>query len=143
MKAIAFIYHITNYASKGDYSQYHRIIAVVIVKKTFKDQDKPDLGPPSYIQNLNKFLLKAFNRLSHNREVSGPLVVGFLVNLPDYYTPDVLIKSINIFVLKNKFQLLIFGQKTLILPIMLYMSTVAKYHLILCLSIIPIDACVF
>ena len=53
-------------------------MAAAIVRKAFDDRDKPGPGPPSYTPTLDKFSLKAFNRLSHDREVSGPLVVGFL-----------------------------------------------------------------
>ena len=59
---------------------------------------------------LDKFLLKAFNRLSYNREVSRLLVAGFLLDLPDHYTPNAPIKLINLFVLKTKFPLLISRQ---------------------------------
>lgn len=50
-------------------------MALVIVKLTFKNRDKSGPGPLSYTSNLDKFLLKAFNRLSHNYEVSELLVV--------------------------------------------------------------------
>lgn len=85
-------------------------MVVAIVRKAFEDRDKPSPGPPSYTPNLDKFLLKTFNRLSHNYEVSGPLVAGFLSDLLDHYTPDASIKSINFSVLKNKFLLLISKQ---------------------------------
>ena len=58
---------------------------------------------------LDKFLLKAFNKLSHNREVSRSLVVGFLLDLPNHYILNALVKLINISILKTKFLLLIFG----------------------------------
>lgn len=59
---------------------------------------------------LDKFLLKAFNRLSHDCEVSRPLVAGFLLDLLDYYTPNTSDKLINLFILKAKFLLLISRQ---------------------------------
>lgn len=85
-------------------------MAVAIIRKALEDQDKPGSGPPSYIPNLDKFLLKAFNRLSHNREVSGLWIAEYLLDLPDQYISDVSIKLMNISVLKNKFRLLISGQ---------------------------------
>ena len=81
-------------------------MATATVKKVFENQDNPGPWPLSYTPNLDKFLLKAFNWLSHNYEVSRRLVVGFLLDLPDYYTLNVPVKSINISVLKNKFLLL-------------------------------------
>ena len=85
-------------------------MAIAIIRKAFEDQDKANPGPLSYTPNLDKFSLKAFNRLSHNRKISRPMVAGFLLDLPDHYTPNTPIKSINISVLKNKFLLLISRQ---------------------------------
>ena len=110
LKTLALVHYITNYATKGDCSQYQRIMAAAIVRKAFEDRDKPGPGLPSYLPTLDKFLLKVFNKLLHNREVSGPLVAGFLLDLPDHYTPNAPIKSMNLFVLKIKFLLLISRQ---------------------------------
>ena len=107
VKPLVLVYYITNYAMKRDYSQYQRIIAIAIVRKTFEDRDKPGPRPPFYTPNLDKFLLKVFNRLSYNCKVCGSLVVGFLLDLSNHYTPNTSVKSINIFVLKDKFLLLI------------------------------------
>lgn len=83
---------------------------IVIVRKAFKNWDKPDLGPLVYYSNLYKFLLKVFNRLLYNYEVSRLLVVRFLLDLLDYYTFNTFIKLINISMLKIKFLLLISKQ---------------------------------
>ena len=82
-------------------------MAVAIIRKAFKNQDKPGPKPLFYTSNLDKFLLKAFNKLSYNYKVSGPLVVRFLLDLP---TSNASVKSINISVLRDKFSLLISGQ---------------------------------
>lgn len=85
-------------------------MVAIIVRKVFEDQDKPGSGPLSYMSTLDKYLLKAFNRLINNYKISRPLVVSFLLNLPDYYTFNSPVKLINIFMLKTKFLLLIFWQ---------------------------------
>lgn len=85
-------------------------MATAIVRKVFEDQDKPGPGLPFYISNLDKLLLKVFNKLLHNCEVSRLLVARFSLDLPDHYTPDAPVKLINIFVLKEKFLLLISKQ---------------------------------
>lgn len=59
---------------------------------------------------LNKFLLKVFNRLSHDCKVNRPLIARFLLDLPDYYTPNTPDKLINLFILKAKFPSLISRQ---------------------------------
>ena len=100
MKAFVPIYYITNYATKQDYSQYQRIMAIAIVKKLFEEQDKPGLESLSYTPTLDKCLLKSFNRLSHNCEVSRPSVARFLLDLSNHYTPNAPMKSNNISMLK-------------------------------------------
>ena len=70
MKTLIFVYYITNYITKKDCSQYQRIMALAIVKKVFEDQDKSGPGLLSYTLNLDKFLLKAFNKLSHNYKIN-------------------------------------------------------------------------
>lgn len=85
-------------------------MSVAIVKKAFEDRNKSDSRLPFYTPNLDKILLKAFNRLSYNCEVSRPLVARFLLNLLHHYTPNTPIKSISISVLKDRFLLLISRQ---------------------------------
>lgn len=48
--------------------------------------------------------------MSHNREVSGPLVASFLLDLLDHYSPKAVVKTINITLLKSKFLLILSGQ---------------------------------
>lgn len=62
IKALELIYCIINYATKGDYSQYQRVIAAAIVKKTFDDYNK-DLTSTlaNYKPTLDNFALKSFN----------------------------------------------------------------------------------
>lgn len=85
-------------------------MAAAIVKKVFKDQNKLGSKPLSYMPTLVKFLLKAFNSLLHNCEVNKLLVAAFLLDLPNHYTSNALVKSINLSILKTKFPLLIFKQ---------------------------------
>ena len=107
VKVLTLVYYITNYATKEDYSQYQTIIAATIIKKAFEDRDKSGSGLPFYMSTLDKFLLKLFNKLFHNCEISGPLVAGFLLDLSNHYTFNIPVKLINISMLKTKFSLLI------------------------------------
>lgn len=77
-------------------SQYQKFRAAIIIKKVFEDQDKPRPEKPFYTSTLNKFLVKAFNKLLLDFEVSRLLVARFLLDLLDYYIFDALVKSINI-----------------------------------------------
>lgn len=97
IKVLAFIIYITNYATKSDYSQYQRVMVIAIVRKAFNNYDYKIMTDPSnYTPTLNKFLLKVFNQLSHNREINRPLVVSYLLNLLNYYYLKTIVKIINI-----------------------------------------------
>ncbi len=91
---MALIHYITNYATKGDCNQYQRVMAATIVRKAFDNHDNNiATGPSNYTLTLDKFALKAFNRLSHDREISGPLVASYLLNLLDHYSPKAIVKA--------------------------------------------------
>ncbi len=111
IKALALIHYITNYATKGDCCQYQRVMVAAIVRKAFDDHDNNiTTGPSNYTPTLDKFALKAFNRLSHDREISRPLVASYLLNLSDHYSPKAIMKTINIALLQAKFSLILNGQ---------------------------------
>ena len=48
--------------------------------------------------------------MSYNRKISGPLVTSYLFDLLDYYSPKIIVKSINMNFLKIKFPLILNGQ---------------------------------
>ena len=60
IKVLAFIHYITNYATKANCSQYQRVMATVMVRKTFENLDIKS-GPDNIPLRLNKFVLNAFN----------------------------------------------------------------------------------
>ncbi len=94
---LVLIYYITNYATKGDCSQYQRIIGAAFVKKAYDDMQLS----ANVITNLppDKFAFRAFNRLVYDREISGLLVASYLLRLPDHYTLLDNIKFINLAIL--------------------------------------------
>lgn len=49
IKALALIHYIIKYATKGDCSQYQRVMAAAIVKKAFDDHDKDSTSTPPII----------------------------------------------------------------------------------------------
>lgn len=55
----------------------------------------------------DKFVLKIFNQLLYNWEVSEPLVTCFLLSLLNHYFPTMIMKTINIALLKIKFELIL------------------------------------
>lgn len=62
IKALTYIYYITNYAIKSNYSKYQKVMAVAILRKTFGNYNNNLITDPSnYTPTLDKFALKAFN----------------------------------------------------------------------------------
>lgn len=47
--------------------------------------------------------------LLHNWKVSGLLIASFLLSLPNHYSSIVVVKTINITLLKTKFELILSG----------------------------------
>ncbi len=67
MKVLAIIYYITNYATKGDCSQYQRIMSAAIVLKAYEDAQTKAMATTTPVRyaDLNKFALQTFNRLTY------------------------------------------------------------------------------
>lgn len=86
MKALAIIYYITNYVTKGDCNQYQRIMSAAIVWKAYKDVQAKATATTTPVRytGFDKFALRTFNRLAYKREISGFLVVSCLLGLPDH-----------------------------------------------------------
>ncbi len=86
-------------------------MVAAIVRKAFDNHDNNIATDPSnYIPTFDKFALKAFNWLSHDWEIRGPLVGSYLLNLPDHYSSKAIVKTINIALLQVKFLLILNGQ---------------------------------
>ncbi len=86
-------------------------MATAIVRKVFDDHEKDSTNSPAnYTPSFNKFTLKAFNQLSHDREIIGPLVASYLLDLPDNNFLKVNMKTINIAFLQAKFSLILNSQ---------------------------------
>ena len=84
-------------------------MAVAMIRKAFKDHNTR-LGITDILQGLDKFALKAFNQLLHNQKVSRPLVASFLLSFPNQYSLIAAVVTINIALLKTKFELILGGQ---------------------------------
>lgn len=97
----------TNYATKGDCSQYQRVMSAAFVRKAYEEAvDKRLVNAPTgavRVLDIDKFALRAFNRLAYDREISGPLIANTLLDLPEFYTPHKTIRRVNLQALRRKF----------------------------------------
>ena len=88
--ATAAVYYMMNYVMKYNVSQYQLILAAAMLKcmieaaKTVSDLSERQLRIRH--QDMNKFVLQAFNCLSENCKISGSQAASCLLDLSDYYT---------------------------------------------------------
>ena len=83
-------------------------MTIIIIKKMVKNYDKNIIFTfTNYILILNIFILKLLNQLSHNKKVNRLLITNFLFDLLDHYFLNIIIKIINITLLKTKFLLIL------------------------------------
>ena len=121
IKALALVRYITNYATKKDCDQYQRVLAFAIARKSLEktlQRPKPltkgnseEVAPnqTSTLGDHDKFALRAFNWISHEREISSPLAANILLKLPEYYTPgNMTLKKISTDSIRHKFQAIVF-----------------------------------
>jgi len=58
-------------------------------------------------KGMMNFSLRVFNRMSHDKEVSGVQVASSLLQLPAYYTPRTELHRINLYYLRRRLHALI------------------------------------
>ena len=110
MKALAIIHYITNYATKGNCSQYQRIMSTAIIQKVYKNAYTKAMVTTILIRyaDLDKFALQTFNRLAYKQEVSGLLAALCLLGLLDYYSHDFKLRHIYLNLIYHYFISIIF-----------------------------------
>jgi hypothetical protein len=86
-KALAFIYYITNYATKADVSPYQILVKAALIA------DARKIAPSNTTSNSednhqtpqdSKFLLRLYNALANDQEISGVQVASTLLDFPSY-----------------------------------------------------------
>ena len=100
--ALALIYYIINYSTKTDCTQYQPIIGAAFVKKAYNDIQLLSTNVITYVAP-DKFALRAFNHLAYNQEINDPLVISYLLGLPNYYTLLDNVKYINLTLVQKRF----------------------------------------
>jgi len=104
--AFSAAYYMTNYATKHDVSQYQLILTAAILKRALEDArsvtDPSEAQLRIRRQDMDKFALRAFNRLSSDREISGPQAASNLLGLPDFYMLPTTIRRLNLRNLRHR-----------------------------------------
>ena len=104
-KALALLYYIMNYATKDEASTYQMVMTAAMMRKTLEQAEQA--SNPSNAEKITlekgmmNFSLRVFNRMSHDKEVSGVQVASSLLQLPAYYTPRTELHRINLYYLRR------------------------------------------
>jgi Helitron helicase-like domain at N-terminus/PIF1-like helicase len=106
-KALALLYYITNYATKDEASTYQMVMNAAMIRKSLDQQNEQNTERTALDKARRNFCLRVFNRMSHDKEVSGVQVASCLLQLPTYYTPRTELHRINLYHLRRRLRSLI------------------------------------
>lgn len=59
---------------------------------------------------IDKFVLYAFNHLTYDQKINGLLALNIFFGLLKYYTPNISIKKVNLWVFRKRFSSIIFDR---------------------------------
>jgi hypothetical protein len=103
-KCLALVYYLTNYATKDDVSPHQMILKAALLKESAEKAriTATHESEPRYREaNPAKFLLRSFNALAADREVSGVQIASSLLQLPSHYTHDDNFVTVNLWWLRK------------------------------------------
>ncbi|KAJ5761308.1 hypothetical protein N7520_008464 [Penicillium odoratum] len=104
-KSLSLIYYITNYTTKDDVSPWQIVAKAALLKQRIDRAHATESPTTTDLrlrqQGLDKFALRCFNTLAHDREISGVQVASILLNLPTYYTVSYNFNRINLWWLRR------------------------------------------
>ena len=99
------MYYLTNYAAKDDIKPHQMILKAALVKEAIEKAKATSEPSPQQLRlwdaGEDQFLLRSFNSLSNDREISGVQIASSLLQLPPYYTHSDRCVEINIWWLRR------------------------------------------
>jgi hypothetical protein len=100
VKSLCLIYYITNYTTKDNVSPYQMLVKAVLPRRSI-EKAKAILEPNAddlqiRKKDVDQFVLRCFNTLSYDREISGVQIVNSLLRLPTYYTENYNFAQVNL-----------------------------------------------
>ena len=84
-KALAYVYYLTNYATKADISPQQILVKGALIADSMKSAGN-NIANADDLHQDSKFLLRWYNSLAHDQEVSGVQIASSLLQFPAYYT---------------------------------------------------------
>jgi hypothetical protein len=84
-KALAYVYYLTNYTTKADISPQQILLKSALIADSIKSINN-NVSNSDDLQEDSKFLLRLYNSIAHDQEISGVEIARSLLQLPAYYT---------------------------------------------------------
>lgn len=85
--ALAYIHYITDYITKCDASIHSTFLMCAATLERFWLKDGEDSSHDS-VEKSKKFVTKCLNRISGQKELTGPQIAAYLLGITDRYTPE-------------------------------------------------------
>ena len=79
-KALVYVYYLTNYATKADISPQQILVKGALIADSIKTAGG-HLANTDDLQQDSKFLLRWYNSLAHDQEISGVQITSSLLQL--------------------------------------------------------------
>lgn len=100
-KAHAYIYYLTNYATKADLSPQQILIKTALMVESRKSILADQGSSSNQTSQDPKFLLRWYNSLAHDQEISGVQIASTLLKLPSHYTNFTKFVNVNLSTLRS------------------------------------------
>ena len=107
-KALALVHYLTNYATKADISPQQMLLKAALLAES-KERLESNSGDNISSQDT-KFLLRWYNSLAHDQEISGVQIASHLLGFPTHYS------NYNSFVHVSLWRLRLFFRSLLKIP---------------------------
>ena len=86
VKALSYIYYLTNYATKADISPHQVLIKAALITDSMKSVNRGQSDTQDNLWQDPKFLLRLYNALAQDQEISGVQIANSLLQYPNHYT---------------------------------------------------------
>ncbi|CAF4421338.1 unnamed protein product, partial [Didymodactylos carnosus] len=83
--AKALVYYITDYVTKSSLSFYD---TYALMLKGLKSIENSDIRTTDVQERLRRLVLRCYNTIASQQELSGPQVASYLMGWPDHYTNE-------------------------------------------------------
>jgi len=106
-KALALVYYLTNYATKADLSPHQMLVKAALVAESMSSLEGNDSADDIESRQDAKYLLRLYNVLAHEQEISGEQIASVLSQFPSRYTNCEKFSHVGIYRLRRHIRVLL------------------------------------